>query len=128
VIYLDSSALVKLVHPEPQTAALLTWLGRRSAPGVSSTLAAVEVTRTLRRSDPAALRRVPLVLGRLILVPLDQPILVTAAGLSDPRLRTLDALHVATALRLGTALDFVTYDVRMVTAATNEGLTVSSPV
>jgi uncharacterized protein len=127
LIYLDSSALVKLAHPEPETPALITWLGQRPAPGVSSTLAAVEVTRALRRSDPAALRRVPLVLGRLILVPLDQPILVTAAGLSDPLLRTLDALHVATALHLATALDFVTYDARMMTAAANEGLTVSSP-
>jgi uncharacterized protein len=127
LIYFDSSALVKLVHPEPETAALLSWVGQRPPPGVSSSLAAVEVTRALRRSDPAALPRVPPVLGRLILVPLDQPILVTAAGLSDPLLRTLDALHVATALHLATALDFVTYDARMATAATNEGLTVSSP-
>jgi predicted nucleic acid-binding protein len=127
LIYLDSSALVKLIHREPETPALITWLGQRPAPSVSSALAPVEVTRALRRTDPAALHRIPLVFGRIILVPLDQPILVTAAGLSDPLLRTLDALHVATALHLATGLEFVTYDARMVKAATNEGLTVSSP-
>lgn len=126
--YLDSSALVKLVHPEPATPALLTWL--RAAPGlaVSSALAAVEVTRAIRRSDPAALPRVPLVLSRTTLVPIDQPVLASAAALPDPLLRSLDALHLATAIRLGSpSLTFVTYDKRLAAAAQQEGLAIAAP-
>lgn len=88
----------------------------------------LEVTRALRRSDPAALPRVPDVLSRMILVPVDQPIIVSAAALTDPLLRSLDALHLATALRLDTpSLVFVSYDKRLSAAAAQGGLTVAVP-
>lgn len=128
MIYLDSCALVKLVHPEPETRALRSWLATRSASAVSSALAILEVTRALRRSDPGALPGVPEVLSRLLLVPIDQPILVAAAALTDPFLRSLDAIHLATALRLDApALVFVSYDKRLSGAAIQEGLTVAAP-
>ncbi len=95
MIYLDSSALVKLIHPELETRALRSWLAARPGVSVSSALAALEVTRALRRSDPAALPRVP----GVTLVPVAEPIIVSAAALTDPLLRSLDALHLATALR-----------------------------
>jgi predicted nucleic acid-binding protein len=128
VIYLDSCALVKLTHPEPKTSALRTWLATRFGVTVSSALAMLEVTRALRRSDPAALPRVPDVLSRVMLVPIDQPILVSAAALADPMLRSLDAIHLGTALRLDApSLVFVSYDKRLSAAASQEGLTVTAP-
>ncbi len=128
MIYLDSSALVKLAHPELETRALRSWLAARPGVAVSSALAMLEVTRALRRSDPAALPRVPDVLSRMILVPVDQPIIVSAAALTDPLLRSLDALHLATALRLDTpSLVFVSYDKRLSAAAAQGGLTVAVP-
>ncbi|AEH10263.1 MULTISPECIES: type II toxin-antitoxin system VapC family toxin [Protofrankia] len=129
MIYLDSSALVKLVHPELETRALRSWLATRPGVSVSSALAVLEVTRALRRSDPAALPRVPDVLSRVMLVPVDQPVIVAAAALTDPLLRSLDALHLATALRLDTpSLVFVSYDKRLSAAAVQERLNVAVPV
>jgi predicted nucleic acid-binding protein len=128
VIYLDSSALVKLTHPERETHALRSWLAARSSVTVSSALAILEVTRALRRSDPAALPRVPDVLSRVALVPIDQPVIVSAAALTDPLLRSLDALHLATALRLAApSLVFVSYDKRLSAVAAQEGLSVAVP-
>ncbi|WP_462188587.1 MULTISPECIES: type II toxin-antitoxin system VapC family toxin [unclassified Frankia] len=126
--YLDSSALVKLTHPESETRALRSWLAVRPGVAVSSAFAMLEVTRALRCSDPAALPRIPDVLSRITLVPIDQPIMVSAAALTDPLLRSLDALHLATALRLDApSLVFVSYDKRLSTAAAQEGLTVAVP-
>ncbi|CAO5163339.1 Ribonuclease VapC35 [Frankia sp. AiPs1] len=129
MIYLDSSALVKLVHPEPETRALRSWLAVRPGVSVSSALATLEVTRALRRSDPGALPRVPDVLARVTLVPIEEPILVSAAALTDPLLRSLDALHLATALRLDApSLVFISYDKRLSAAAAQERLNVAVPV
>jgi predicted nucleic acid-binding protein len=128
VIYLDSCALVKLTHLEPETSALHSWLAARPAAAVSSALTIVEVTRALRRSDPAAVPRVPGVLSRIMLVPVDQPVLVSAAALTDPLLRSLDAIHLATALKLGApSLVFLSYDKRLSAAASREGLAVAAP-
>lgn len=128
MIYLDSCALVKLAHPEPQTAALRAWLAARPRPVVSSTLASVELVRALRRSDPAALPRVPGVLSRVMLVPMEEPILASAASFEDPLLRSLDAIHLATAVTLGVpGLEIVTYDKRLAAAAQQAGLAVVAP-
>ncbi|EIV91072.1 type II toxin-antitoxin system VapC family toxin [Frankia sp. QA3] len=129
MIYLDSSALVKLIHPELETRALRSWLAARPGLSVSSALGMLEVTRALRRSDPAALPRVPGVLARVTLVPIDEPVIAAAAALSDPLLRSLGALHLATALRLGApSLVFVSYDKRLSVAAAQERLNVAVPV
>ena len=132
MIYLDSSAIVKLVHREAGSAPLVEWLGRRpDAPLVSSTLAAVEVPRAVRRHAPQALPGVPAVMARLYLLEMDAVVRETAAALPDPALRCLDAIHVASALLLaaeGPALEaVVAYDERLLRSAAQAGLPVVSP-
>jgi predicted nucleic acid-binding protein len=131
VIYLDSAAVVKLIHVEDGTAELLRWLGNSSGvPVVSSSLAEVEVARALRRNAPAALVSMPLVLARLVRIEMDAVVRATAAAFQEPLLRSLDAIHLATALTLagdGGLQSFVTYDKRLLAAAADNGLPVASP-
>nr|MDT0663806.1 type II toxin-antitoxin system VapC family toxin [Micromonospora sp. DSM 115978] len=91
MIYLDSSALVKLAHDEPESAALRSWLGSQPGPPVSSILTAIEVTRALRRHDPASVSKVPAILSQVILLPIDEPIVAAAAAFAEPLLRSLDS-------------------------------------
>lgn len=127
--YLDSSALVKLVVHEAGTDALRAWLvGHREV--VSSALAVTEVQRAIRRlSRRRSLSdRARLVLDGVALLAVDTTILDAAAGLKPPELRTLDAIHVASALSLGDDLHaFVTYDDRQAAAARTAGLRVEAP-
>jgi hypothetical protein len=126
-VYLDSSALVKLVVREPESAALTRYLRRRSR-RVSCALARVEVVRAVRPQGAAALTRARRVLERLNLLVLDDPLLDAAVQLDGPSLRSLDAIHLAAAQALGADLEsVVTYDLRMTEAATSLGLRVASP-
>ena len=129
MVYLDSSALVKLVVTEPETAALRRYL-RAHPERVSSALARVDVCRALRRAGAteATLRRADQVLGRIALVAIDDPLLRAAAALSPSGLRSLDAVHLATALSLDGLDAVVTYDRRLDAAAAQTGLVVASPV
>jgi predicted nucleic acid-binding protein len=133
VIYLDSAAVVKLVRQEAQSADLVTWLNaHEDAPLVSSALIEVEVPRALRRSAPQALVGVPAAIGRLFRLEIDSTIRATAAAFDDPMLRSLDAIHLATAQVLanesGSALlAFVTYDRRLLDCAKSVGLPTASP-
>jgi uncharacterized protein len=133
VIYLDSAAVVKLVRRERETAALVAWLNARpDAPLVSSTLVEVEVPRALRRAAPQALVGVPSALARLYRLEIDATVRATAAAYPEPTLRTLDAIHLATAQLLagesGTSFEaFVTYDRRLLTAASAMGLPTECP-
>ena len=129
MIYLDSAAVVKLVRHEPSTAALVSWLHTRPGTAlVSSALVEVEVPRALRRTVPAALPAVPGTLARLYRMEIDATIRATAASLADPQLRTLDAIHLATAMQLAAHLQaFVTYDSRLLASARHAGLPVASP-
>ena len=132
MIYLDSSAIVKLVHREAETGALVDWLSQRAeAPLVSSALAAVEVPRALRRYGPQALPGVPAVMARLYLLEIDATVRETAAALPDPALRSLDAIHLASALLLqmeGRAPEgLVAYDERLLRSVAQAGLPVVSP-
>jgi predicted nucleic acid-binding protein len=124
--YLDSSAIVKLVVEESETAALRRTLGawpRR----ISSELAIVEVMLAARRRSVAAERVARRVLAGLTLVAVDRDVLDAAAAVA-PELRALDAVHVATATTLAGAVDVVlTYDARMARAAGAAGLTVAAP-
>jgi predicted nucleic acid-binding protein len=129
LLYLDSSALVKLVVSEPETEALLEvlpeWPER-----ISSALARVEVVRALARvaAGPAARQRAAAVLARVGLVAIDDAVLEVAARLRPPTLRSLDAVHLATALSVGDELGaFVTYDDRLAAAAGRARLRVLSP-
>lgn len=129
LLYFDSSALVKLISREAETRALFGIL--ESGPGVvSSALARVEVTRTVARAGGrAALReRASEVLSRVALVAIDDAILNAAAELGPADLRSLDAIHLATALALGPELEaLVSYDLRLNAAAEAVGLQVLSP-
>jgi predicted nucleic acid-binding protein len=132
VIYLDSAAIVKLVRPEKETAALHSWLvAQTDKELVASALVLTEVPRALRRTDPGRLSAVPTVLARLDRVPMDDTVLATAAAYSDPLLRTLDAIHLASAQTLvleGLPLTaLVTYDKRLLAAASDAGLATAAP-
>jgi uncharacterized protein len=127
VAYLESSALVKLVVVEEESEALqdalLEWPRR-----VSSRLAVVEVLRTVRRRDGARESLARSVLARLALVVIGDRVLLAAAQLDPIGLRSLDAIHLATALRLRSGLGaFVSYDARQLEAAEALGLPVTSP-
>ncbi len=129
MIYLDSSALMKLVRAELETASLQEWLiARPDVPVITSELGRVEVLRAARRAGPDALSEARAVIGDTDLVPLDQAALDLACELGDPLLRTLDALHLASAVLLRNELTaFVVYDHRLADAATSAGLPVEMP-
>jgi len=132
VIYLDSCAIVKLLVPEPESPALTGWLNDRSdEPLVTSMLAEVEVPRALRRCAPRRLGVVTGVLARLDRFEVDAPVRATAAAYVEPRLRSLDAIHLATADNLvaagKTVTAFITYDKRLAAAAAEAGHTVIVP-
>jgi uncharacterized protein len=127
VVYLDSSALVKLVVAEPESPALRRYLGGEPE-RASCTLARLEVLRAVRSHGPAALARARRLLQRLNLVPIDDELLDAAAALDPRMLRSLDAIHVAAAQLLGDDLTaVVTYDRRMAAAAGLVDLTVTAP-
>jgi predicted nucleic acid-binding protein len=128
VAYLDTSAVVKLLVREAETAALRRWLRRRPR-RVASALLHVELLRTARRAGaPALIAEARRMLGGITLVSLDTPILDRAADLDPGTLRTLDAVHLATALTLGSDLAaVVTYDHHMAQAARTLGVPVASP-
>lgn len=128
LLYLDSSALVKLVAEEPETPALLDFLAGWPH-RVSSALARVEVLRAVKRAGagPAVRQRAVRVLARVALVQVDEQVLVAAARLGPPELRTLDAIHLATARSLDGLAGMVTYDTRLGRAATRSRLRVWSP-
>ena len=127
MVYLDSSALVKLVVREPESGALRRFL-RNHQRRVTCALARTEVPRAVRQFGPAALRRARQVLRRLDLISVEDSLLDAAAVL-DPRIvQSLDAIHLSAALRVATELQaIVTYDARMADAAGLLGLTVVAP-
>jgi predicted nucleic acid-binding protein len=127
VTYLDSSAIVKLVAREPESSALRRHL-RRRRPLVSSALARTEVTRAVLPLGDAFVRRASQVLSRFELLRVNDRVLSDAGNLLPLDVRSLDALHLATALLFGTMLrQLVTYDKRMARAARALGLRVASP-
>jgi predicted nucleic acid-binding protein len=125
--YVDSSALVKLAIAEPESAALRRYLSRRE-PLVSSALARTEMTRALMQSGPAAMARGEQVLRHIELVRVNDRVLSDAGRMQPAELRSLDAIHLASALQLGSALrQIVTYDGRMADAAQARGWAVAAP-
>ncbi|MGH7356108.1 MAG: type II toxin-antitoxin system VapC family toxin [Candidatus Rokuibacteriota bacterium] len=129
MIYLDASALVKLVVLEPESDALIALI-RAWPDRLSSALSLAEVQRALRREryGGAERRRAQRLFARLALVEVDRRILTAAAALDPPELRTLDAIHLATALAVGEDLrGLVTYDRRLAAAAERVDLEVLAP-
>jgi predicted nucleic acid-binding protein len=129
VIYLDSSAIVKLIRPEDESGELNPWLLARSdMPFVSSALIEVEVPRSLLRLPSYDEERLEGVMARIGRLAADRPVRFAAAHVHPPGLRSLDAIHLATALLLGPELQaFVTYDKRLLDAARAAALPVASP-
>ena len=127
VTYVDSSAIVKLVVREPESAALSRFL-RRKRPLVSSALARVEVERACLHLGDDYREHSRIVLDRIELVRINDRVLTIAGALLPANLRSLDAIHLATAsLFADTLASVVTYDARMRDAAVGLGLRVTSP-
>lgn len=127
-MYVESSALLKLVFEERESSALREWL--RTAPReVSSELARLELARAVlgRGAARAVARRAQVVIEDLSLVRVDPDILRRAALIPPARLRTLDAIHVATALSIPGLTGIVTYDTRVTEASNLAGLSVFAP-
>jgi predicted nucleic acid-binding protein len=133
LFYADASALVKLVRDEPESDALRAFLA--DADLVSSELVLAELPRTIRRAaarDPQLpldllLERAGEVVDALGLLPLDRALLEVAGALTEPALRTLDAIHVAAAACLSPLDAFVSYDERQAAAARLAGLRTIAP-
>lgn len=127
VTYVDSSAIVKLAVFEPESKALRRYLSRRG-PLVASALARTEVARALLPAGPEALRRGEDVLRRIELLRIHDRVLMEAGRMLPAELRSLDAIHLATAQQLGPMLKcLVTYDARMADAARATGMSVFAP-
>src|SRR5579864_4963049 len=129
-LYLDSSALVKLVQREPESEALRRYLrSHRDDERVASELVRVEVVRSVLSGGPAAVAHARRQLGRLYLMVMDRDLLDRAATLAPGSLlRSLDAIHLATAQVVGAELRaVVTYDQRMAGAAQALGMVVVAP-
>jgi predicted nucleic acid-binding protein len=125
--YVDSSGLVKLAVEEPESAALRRFL-RRRRPLLSSSLARTEVLRALLLEGERGLARGRAVLARVELLRVSDRVLSAAGVLLPAALRSLDAIHLATAQQLGTDLgQMVTYDARMLEAAAQVGIRAISP-
>jgi len=131
MIYLDSAAVVKLVHAEPESATLRSWLDKRAeVQWISSVLTEIESFRALARYAPAAVSRsrLPAVLDQIDLIDLDQRIRMLAQTVTPATVRSLDAIHLGTALRSRSSLtSFVTYDKRLRDAARAVGLPTDAP-
>ena len=132
MIYLDSCAIVKLIVPEVESSALIDWLNAHSVESIgTSMLTEVEVPRALRRARPDRLALMAGTLVRFNRFEIDAPVRATAGAYTEPNLRSLDAIHLATAENLlasGKRITaFVTYDKRLASAAVEAGLTVVAP-
>lgn len=128
VLYVDSSAVVKLVVRERESDALRAHL--EGAELVTSEIALTEVPRAsyLRTGMTEVFDQTETVLRRFDLVELDEELHRAAARRSPPELRTLDAIHLVSALRLGERLHgVVAYDRRLAQAARDAGLIVEAP-
>ena len=129
MIYLDSSALVKLARTEPESAALARWLAERAdQPLVSSALHRAEVPRAVWQVEPGALPRSYKVIKRIARVALSADVLDNSATLPPQELSAAQAIHLASALAVKRHLTaFVSYDERLLAAAEDAGLPITSP-
>jgi hypothetical protein len=129
MIYLDSAAVVKLVHSEPESQALRDWLDERAETAwVSSVLVEIESFHALARHAPQAVVRLHPVLDQIDLIEFSPRMRILAQTVQPVTVRSLDAIHLGTALAIRPDLtSFVTYDKRLLDAAAASGLRVDSP-
>ncbi|AXH34432.1 PIN domain-containing protein [Humibacter sp. BT305] len=128
VLYVDSSALVKLAVDEPETDDLQEWLARHQSVSLSSEIVQTELIRAVRRREPDRVVEARHVLMGVQSVTLTPNIVSRAAWIEPSTVRSLDALHVATAMEVADDIDaFVTYDIRMQECARAHGFDVVAP-
>lgn len=128
VYYLDTSAFLKLVVQERESDALLDWARDAEAQFFASEMLRVEALRTARRHSPEALLEARARLDVVTLVTATSEICERAAELDPSILRSLDAVHLATALTVGDSLDaVVTYDQLLQDACAAHGVRVEAP-
>ncbi|HEY3878300.1 MAG TPA: type II toxin-antitoxin system VapC family toxin [Trebonia sp.] len=129
MIYLDSSALVKLAVAEPESAALNHYLAERAGQAlVSSSVHRAEVLRAIWRAEPGALPRAQRLIRRIAIVTLSHELLDNAGTVPPGSLPTTAAIHLASALTIKRDLTaFVCYDGPLAEAAAAAGLPVASP-
>lgn len=124
--YLDSSAILKLIFQENESAALVRAIKSQCA---TSSISRIEVIRIVQRTNPESLRFAKVELSKLILVPISEAVIriaETFAGL--PTLKSLDAIHVASALLVQNSIEgLITYDLQMARNAKELGLAIHSP-
>lgn len=124
--YLDTSAVTKLVRPEPETGALRRWLKNRR--WIISDLHRTELRRAAGRAGGRAPARADRLLAEVDLLSLSAEVFDDAGRLEPVSLRSLDALHLAAAMLLGGDLaGVVTYDDRLASAGKEAGLAVAAP-
>jgi len=137
LIYVDSAAAVKLLHNEAHSDALRVFLDRHAETAwVSSTLLEIETCRALSRAAvpaqvPVLINRFHALLDLITRIEIDPGIRILAQTVTPPSVRSLDAVHLATALRLrkqGQLTTFVTYDKRLADAAAAAGLATDMPL
>jgi predicted nucleic acid-binding protein len=127
VSYVDTSAVVKLLVSEPESSALTEWWRSNSAL-VSSELLTTELLRTIARAAPNIISHAQVLIKTISLRRIDTHVLQTAGQLKPATLRTLDAIHLATALEFVPNLEsLATYDDRMAEAARSLGIVVVTP-
>lgn len=129
MIYLDTSALAKLVVEEKESQALALWLDDQPDTVMcTSVIARVELLRACRRRGPESAPRTLALLAELALVPLSSDVIESAWSVDPVGLRSLDAIHVASAASQGGDLNaFVAFDSRLIEAARDIGLPVAVP-
>jgi uncharacterized protein len=131
LIYFDTSAAVKLVIPEAETIALQAWMHakRETSTFLSSQLLRIELIRAVTRTMPGRVGRARDIIRGIALLRIDDEIVESAESLRPATMRSLDAIHLASAHMLGRQLKaFVVYDARLAEAASALGLTVVTPV
>ncbi len=130
MIYADTSALMKLVRDEAESDALARWLAdhaRHRTSVTTNVIGIVELHRAAARVSPEAVATATVLLARIDKREITPTAVALASEMPPPQLRTLDALHIASAAELPQLSAFVTYDEQLASAAEGYGLPVVSP-
>ena len=128
MIYIDTSALLRVVFPDDSTPAVERLLADPGTELISSALLWVEARRGTARRAPRRLPRVDLLLDRVHAIAIGDAVIASAGHLPDPLLRSLDAIHLATALLIREDIELLlTYDDRLAGAARAHGIPTAAP-
>ena len=124
--YLDSSAILKLIFQEDESNALVRTITDQCA---TSSISRIEVIRIVQRTNPESLGFARQELSKLILIPISEAVIRVAESFTGmATLRSLDAIHVASALLIHDSIEgLITYDAQMARNARELGLVVQSP-